>query len=60
MIKVPGVVTKRTNIFPQLKSIIFTCDKCGDRKGPIEARDSNIPKIVTCIVCGSNGPFSLD
>jgi DNA replication licensing factor MCM2 len=34
LIKIRGVVTRRTAVFSQLKKVYYFC-KCGDRKGPI-------------------------
>jgi DNA replication licensing factor MCM2 len=34
LIKIKGVVTKRTGIYPQMKKVYYFC-KCGERKGPI-------------------------
>jgi len=33
LIKIRGVVTKRTGVFPELKEMYFRCH-CGDSKGP--------------------------
>ena len=61
LIKFKGVVTKRTQVFPQYAKIFFKC-QCGDVKGPIydadpyEARKS----LAKCIVCHSNGPYTVD
>jgi DNA replication licensing factor MCM2 len=34
LIKIKGVVTKRTNVLPELNKMYFRC-VCGDIKGPI-------------------------
>lgn len=34
LIKIRGVVTKRTNVMPELNKLFFRC-VCGDIKGPI-------------------------
>ena len=34
MVRVSGVVTRRTGVFPQLKIIMFDCAKCGHVLGP--------------------------
>lgn len=39
LIKIKGVVTKRTNVFPQLKESYYKCSQCGDIKGPIQHND---------------------
>ena len=38
LIKVSGVVNKRTQIFPQMKLAKFSCDKCGASIGPFVRR----------------------
>jgi len=35
LIKIRGVVTKRTAVFPELKDLYFKCANCGDIKGPL-------------------------
>lgn len=34
LIKIKGVVTKRTGVFPELRSMWFACQGCGTKKGP--------------------------
>jgi DNA replication licensing factor MCM2 len=34
LIRVTGVVTRRTGVFPQLKYVKFDCGKCGKVLGP--------------------------
>lgn len=34
LIRVAGVVTRRTNVFPQLQMVMFDCTKCGSSLGP--------------------------
>eukprot|EP00968_Pinguiococcus_pyrenoidosus_P029054 scaffold8278_cov258-Pinguiococcus_pyrenoidosus.AAC.2 len=34
LIKVTGVVTKRTPVFPMLRNVMYTCDACGHHLGP--------------------------
>ena len=61
LIKFRGVVTKRTQVFPQFQQMYFRC-QCGDLKGPIydadpfEARKS----LSACIVCHARGPYTVD
>ncbi|KTW26243.1 MCM DNA helicase complex subunit MCM2 [Pneumocystis jirovecii RU7] len=60
LIKVSGVVTRRTGVFPQLKYVKFNCQKCGIILGPF-SQDSNMEiKIGFCHNCQSKGPFSLN
>ncbi|CAI2383595.1 unnamed protein product [Moneuplotes crassus] len=60
LIKIKGVITKRTGIFPQMKRAYFYCGKCGERKGPIILSTNEESTIGNCFRCHSSGPFSLD
>jgi DNA replication licensing factor MCM2 len=35
LIKIAGVVTRRTGVFPQLQEVMYNCGKCGFIVGPI-------------------------
>ncbi len=60
LIKVSGVVTRRTGVFPQLKYVKFDCLKCGTVLGPF-FQDSNTEVSVSfCHQCQSRGPFRLN
>lgn len=60
MIKVSGVVTRRTGVFPQLKYVKFDCLKCGSVLGPF-VQDSNTEvRISFCTNCQSKGPFKIN
>eukprot|EP00808_Paulinella_micropora_P010771 g2105.t1 len=59
LIKVEGVVTRRTAVFPQLKQIKFRCVKCEALLGPFIQRDTEL-KIQRCAECQSEGPFRID
>lgn len=52
LIKFKGVVTKRTQVFPQYAKMFFKC-QCGDTKGPIFDTDPYEAKksLAVCIVC---------
>jgi len=60
LIKVSGVVTRRTAVYPQLKMVKFKCTKCGYSMGPFTQPDGKPISINSCISCTSNGPFNLD
>eukprot|EP00301_Raphidiophrys_heterophryoidea_P023841 c7561_g1_i1.p1 GENE.c7561_g1_i1~~c7561_g1_i1.p1 ORF type:complete len:897 (-),score=252.83 c7561_g1_i1:172-2808(-) len=61
MVRVTGVVTRRTAVFPQLKLVKFDCVKCGHILGPFAQKDSgNLPKVNHCPECQSKGPFSVN
>lgn len=59
LIKIQGVITKRTGIYPQMKRVFFFC-KCGERKGPILLSTNDEMKLGNCFRCHSGGPFTLD
>jgi len=61
LIKVNGVVTRRTGIFPQLKLAKYVCAKCNAQLGPFVVHDSTEQtKISSCPECQSKGPFTLN
>jgi len=60
LIRVSGVVTRRSGVFPQLKYVKFDCTKCGVTLGPF-AQDANVEvKVSFCQNCQSRGPFNLN
>jgi DNA replication licensing factor MCM2 len=61
LVRVSGVVTRRTGVFPQLQLIQFTCEKCGITLGPFaqESTSSEV-KLTFCSNCSSRGPFKLN
>jgi DNA replication licensing factor MCM2 len=60
LIKIKGVITKRTNVFSQLKKIIFFCTKCGEKKGPFFFNGSDDINLGSCLICQANGPFKIE
>ena len=61
MVKLKGVVTKRTSVYPKLKTAYFNCVKCGEKNGPFHYNSVNDQIIIgSCPVCQSNGPYTLD
>ena len=60
LIKVSGVVTRRTSVFPQLKSVKFNCHACGAVLGPYAQTNHAEVKINSCVECQSKGPFTLN
>lgn len=60
LIRVSGVVTRRTGVFPQLKYIKFDCLKCGQVLGPY-FQDSNVEvKVSYCPNCRSKNGFRVN
>ncbi|EEB07262.1 MCM complex subunit Mcm2 [Schizosaccharomyces japonicus yFS275] len=60
LVRVSGVVTRRTGVFPQLKHIRFNCTKCGATLGPFYQDSSVEVKISFCYNCSSRGPFVIN
>eukprot|EP00054_Salpingoeca_dolichothecata_P010895 m.60530 g.60530 ORF g.60530 m.60530 type:complete len:898 (+) comp19194_c0_seq2:73-2766(+) len=59
LVRVTGVVTRRTGVFPQLKVAKYTCVRCGFVIGPIVQDTIEERGIGSCPDCQSKGPFSL-
>ncbi|GJQ08859.1 hypothetical protein GpartN1_g650.t1 [Galdieria partita] len=62
LIKVSGVVTRRTGVFPQLKLVKLDCSKCGCVVTPMFSSSNKYPeKMVShCPRCESKGPFTIN
>ncbi|KAL4856536.1 DNA replication licensing factor MCM2 [Chlorella vulgaris] len=57
LVRVDGVVTRRTGVYPQLQRTFFDCLKCAAVLGPyFQAGDREI-KLGSCPSCQSKGPF---
>jgi DNA replication licensing factor MCM2 len=60
LIKISGVVTRRTGVFPQLQSVKYDCMKCGFIIGPLVQNAEAEIKLSSCPSCQSKGPFSVN
>lgn len=60
LVRVSGVVTRRSGVFPQLKYVKFDCKKCGGVLGPFYQDASREVKISYCPNCESKGPFAVN
>ena len=60
LVRVSGVVTRRTGVFPQLKYVKFDCKKCGSVLGPFYQDHTNEVKISFCPNCEKRGPFTVN
>ncbi len=55
-----GVVTRRTNVFPQLQRIKFDCARCGYVLGPFFQNTGEAEvKPNSCPQCQGKGPFNV-
>ncbi|WVO14570.1 hypothetical protein L204_102205 [Cryptococcus depauperatus] len=60
LVRVSGVVTRRSGVFPQLKYVKFDCQKCGTTLGPFFQDTNKELKISFCQACESRGPFTVN
>ncbi|KAI0829890.1 MCM-domain-containing protein [Trametes gibbosa] len=60
LVRVTGVVTRRTGVFPQLKYVKFDCRKCGAVLGPFYQDSTREVKISYCPNCEGKGPFAVN
>eukprot|EP00055_Hartaetosiga_balthica_P011307 m.50870 g.50870 ORF g.50870 m.50870 type:complete len:903 (+) comp7538_c0_seq1:90-2798(+) len=60
LVRITGVVTRRTGVFPQLKTVKYNCDKCGMVIGPIVQDSIHEARVQNCPNCQSRGPFSVN
>ncbi|PWA86996.1 DNA replication licensing factor Mcm2 [Artemisia annua] len=60
MIRVGGVVTRRSGVFPQLQQVKYDCNKCGSVLGPFVQNSYSEVKVGSCPECQSKGPFTVN
>ena len=60
LVRVSGVVTRRSGVFPQLKYVKFDCGKCSSTLGPFYQDTSKEVRISFCPNCESKGPFTVN
>ena len=60
LVKVSGVIVRRSGVSPQLKEVTFNCNRCGSVTPPVVYNGSEEPRISKCPECQSNGPFSIN
>jgi DNA replication licensing factor MCM2 len=60
LIKTSGVVTRRTNILPQLMLVKYNCVRCGYLLGPFLQTGEKEVTPGSCPECQSKGPFSVN
>lgn len=61
LIKVSGVVTRRSGVFPHLRMVKLTCEKCKRTQTPMSTTAKSPEKSLSmCPDCGSRGPFTVD
>ena len=63
LVKVSGVVTRRSQVFPQLCACKYTCLNCSYLQGPYAMTDEggeHHMRGVPCPSCQSTGPYALN
>eukprot|EP00798_Chlamydomonas_sp_ICE-L_P026366 gene26366-17459_t len=60
LVRVTGVVTRRTGVFPQLRLVKYDCNKCGYVLGPFTQTSEEEIKPAACPNCSSKGPFLVN
>lgn len=62
LVRVEGIVTRRTAVYPQLTRVAYLCLRCGAKLGPYEQRGDREPRPAKCPLCGAGGAgaFALD
>jgi len=60
MIKITGVVTRRSSVFPQLRNVTFRCERCKFLLGPIQQNAADPVKPGNCPECQGKGPWTVD
>ncbi|KAG7098680.1 MCM DNA helicase complex subunit [Marasmius oreades] len=60
LVRVTGVVTRRSGVFPQLKYVKFDCKKCGAVLGPFYQDATKEVRVSYCSNCESKGPFAIN
>ncbi|XP_077301317.1 uncharacterized protein LOC143921871 [Arctopsyche grandis] len=57
LIRINGVVTRRSGVFSQYSIVKFTCTKCQATFGPFIGKDT---KPTSCFECQGSGPFVVN
>ncbi|OZJ03093.1 hypothetical protein BZG36_03914 [Bifiguratus adelaidae] len=60
LVKINGVVTRRSGVYPQLKYVKYNCTKCQQVIGPYYQDLENEIKVNICPGCQSKGPFTVN
>ncbi len=59
LIRVSGVVTKRSGVRPLMKAVAYDCGGCGTLLGPYRITGSEV-RPDSCASCGGRGPFKIN
>ena len=59
LIRVSGVITRRSAVYPQMKAVAYDCAHCGETMGPYRCSGMEM-KPGGCPNCDSTGPFKIN
>lgn len=57
LVRVQGVVTRRSTVIPQLRVVTYTCNQCNTQIGPFAQTGVEDVKPARCAACQGKGPF---
>jgi DNA replication licensing factor MCM2 len=62
LVRVVGVVTKRTQVFPQIKSVTYECTGCKGLMGPYDEEEGGglMQRPDACTHCERNAPLRIN
>lgn len=60
LIRIGGVVIRRSGVFPQLQQVKYDCNKCGAILGPFIQNSYSEVKVGSFPECQSKGPFTVN
>ena len=59
LVRVTGVITRRTGVYPQMQSVVYDC-RCGNILGPFPVENGIEMRPSSCPNCGALGGFSTN
>ncbi|KAI3912275.1 hypothetical protein MKW92_008222 [Papaver armeniacum] len=60
MIRIGGVVTRRSGVFAQMQQVKYDCGNCGSVLGPFFQNSYSEVKVGSCPECQSKGTFTVN
>ncbi len=59
LVKVEGVITKRTAVFPEMIAVVYDCTRCGKACEPLKIENNETPSAPNlCSYCGGDSEES--
>jgi DNA replication licensing factor MCM2 len=60
LVRVEGVVIRRSPVYPQLQAVRYDCSRCSFVIGPIMQRSDREVRVTQCPSCQGKGPFRIN